>query len=77
MMELQENPSNPEDVDTKQEDHIYDEFRYFCMHRPVRPKKVERLPEGSFQRERSKLIKARRYASTHGISLADAYRKVR
>ena len=77
MMEIQENPSNPEDVDTKQEDHIYDEFRYMCMARPVKPQKIEKLPSGTFQAERRKLIKARRYASTHGVSLSVAYRRVR
>ena len=77
MMEIQENPSNPEDVDTKQEDHIYDCLRYMCMARPVTPKKVEVIPTGSFQHERRKLIKARRYASTHGVSLSVAYKRVR
>ena len=77
MMEIQENPVNPEDVDTKQEDHIYDEFRYMCMARPVKPQKVEKIPSGTFQAERRKLIKARRYASTHGVSLSVAYRRVR
>ena len=77
MMEIQENPSNPEDVDTKQEDHIYDELRYMCMARPVKPQKVEKLPSGTFQAERRKLIKARRYASTHGVSLSVAYKRVR
>jgi hypothetical protein len=77
MMELQENPSNPEDVDTKQEDHIYDEVRYMCMARPVQPKKVEVIPTGSFQAERRRLINARKYAATHGISLTNAYKRVR
>ena len=27
-----------EDVNTKQEDHIYDEFRYFCMNNPIAPR---------------------------------------
>jgi hypothetical protein len=27
-----------EDVDTTQEDHIYDELRYMCMERPITPK---------------------------------------
>ncbi len=26
---------NPEDIDTDQEDHIYDEACHFCMARPV------------------------------------------
>ena len=29
--------TNPEDLDTKLEDHVADEWRYFCMTRPVRP----------------------------------------
>lgn len=37
----------PEDVDTKCEDHIYDETRYFCMARPIagwRPEKKIEIP---------------------------------
>ncbi len=30
----------PEDVDTHQEDHIADETRYFCMSRPLPPRKL-------------------------------------
>ena len=30
----------PEDVDTKQEDHIADETRYFCMFRPLAPRRL-------------------------------------
>ena len=30
----------PEDVDTKQEDHIADETRYFCMSRPLAPRRL-------------------------------------
>jgi hypothetical protein len=75
--EMYENSKNPDDVDTDQEDHIYDEFRYMCMARPVRAKKVERLPEGSFRQEREKLIRAKRYATRHGTSVDIAYRKVR
>jgi len=29
---------SPEDLDTSQEDHFADSFRYFCMNRPIRPK---------------------------------------
>ena len=32
--------SNVEDVDTKSEDHIYDEFRYVCMKNPIAPPKA-------------------------------------
>lgn len=36
----------PEDIDTKQEDHIADEVRYMCMANPMKPVKVkERKPE--------------------------------
>ena len=27
-----------EDIDTKMEDHIYDEWRYVCMERPIAPR---------------------------------------
>lgn len=29
--------TDAEDVDTRQEDHIADETRYFCMSRPMAP----------------------------------------
>ena len=29
--------SEPEDLDTAQEDHVADEWRYLCMARPVKP----------------------------------------
>jgi hypothetical protein len=35
--ELVLDPDNPEDVDTRQEDHAYDEVRYACMSRPWAP----------------------------------------
>lgn len=28
----------PEDLDTSQEDHVADEWRYFCMSRPIKPR---------------------------------------
>jgi hypothetical protein len=31
----------PEDLDTDLEDHICDEVRYFCMMRPIKPRKIE------------------------------------
>lgn len=68
---------NPEDVDTDQEDHIYDELRYACMARPVAPRKVERIPPGSFMATRSRLIKAKKYAQRHGVSLDVAFTRVR
>ena len=33
--------TDPEDLDTSQEDHFADSFRYFCMSRPIAP-----LPAG-------------------------------
>lgn len=74
---LQENPKNPEDVDTTAEDHIYDEFRYMCMARPIIPKAAERSNDGTFQAERNRMIKARKYAQRHGVSLSVAYNRVR
>ena len=75
--QMRESPQNPEDVDTDQEDHIYDEFRYTCMARPMKPKKVERIPTGSFAAERSKFIRAKQYAQRHGVSVETAYQRVR
>lgn len=77
MPQMRESPQNPEDVDTDQEDHIYDEFRYTCMARPMKPKKVERIPTGSFAAERSKFIRAKQYAQRHGVSIETAYQRVR
>ncbi|MBQ3549293.1 MAG: phage terminase large subunit [Oscillospiraceae bacterium] len=39
---------SPEDVDTKQEDHIADETRYFCMSRPLPPRKLTATASLSF-----------------------------
>lgn len=77
MMQIVEDTRNPEDVDTDQEDHIYDEFRYACMARPIQPKKVERIPTGSFMAERNRLINAKKYAQRHGVSLQVAYTRIR
>ena len=42
---LQYDDNKPEDIDTKQEDHIADETRYMCMANPIAPRKaVERKP---------------------------------
>lgn len=38
---LQYSETVPEDLDTKQEDHIADETRYFCMTNPITPVKVK------------------------------------
>lgn len=35
---LVEDEHKVEDVDTKGEDHVYDETRYFCMSRPINPR---------------------------------------
>lgn len=75
--QMRESPNNPEDVDTDQEDHIYDEFRYTCMARPMKPKKVERIPTGTFASERAKYIRAKQYAVRHGVSIETAYQRVR
>lgn len=32
--------NRPEDVDSKLEDHCYDEFRYLCMENPMKPVKI-------------------------------------
>ena len=34
---LQYDEHHPEDLDTSQEDHFADSFRYFCMARPIKP----------------------------------------
>lgn len=39
---LQYSETQPEDLDTKQEDHIADETRYFCMSNPIKPILIER-----------------------------------
>ena len=36
--------SNVEDIDTTQEDHIYDECRYVLMENPISPHKTEQVP---------------------------------
>ena len=42
---LQFSKTSPEDLDTNQEDHVADEWRYACMSRPVTPmKKIEPGP---------------------------------
>jgi len=75
---LQADKRTTEDVDTKQEDHAYDEFRYACMFRSIKPKRVvPKAPQGSFQQERARLIRARKYARSHGVSLDVAYTKIR
>ena len=77
MLNLVEDPKNPEDVADKQEDHAYDCFRYMCMANPIAPKKVVQIPSGSFRAERERLIRAKKYAKQHGVSVAAAYTRVR
>jgi hypothetical protein len=77
MMELRESQKDPEDVDTDQEDHLYDTTRYLCMSRPIVPRIKHDLPAGSFAQERRRLIRAKDYARRHGTSLAAAYGMVR
>jgi len=65
-------------VDSNQEDHVYDEVRYACMSRPLKTKKPQkRIPSDSFQGTRSKHIRAKKYAKSHGISVAEAWNRVR
>jgi len=77
MTGLRLDAKNPEDVDTDQEDHIYDEFRYGCMARPIIPKKTVHIPQGTFAAERNRYIKAKKYAEKHGVSMTAAYARVR
>lgn len=73
MLELREDPKNPEDVDTDQPDEGYDCTRYGFMSRPIIPKRVHIEPQGTFAAERRKLISAKKYAIRHGVSMAAAY----
>ena len=41
---LQYAPLDPEDLNTAQEDHFADSFRYFCMSRPITPT-VQKAPQ--------------------------------
>jgi len=45
---LQYSDTHPEDLDTTQEDHIADEWRYMCMSRPLTPPRPEELPEAAY-----------------------------
>ena len=68
---------NPDDVDTEQEDHIADEFRYACMFKPMKPKKIIQFPKGTVMDEIKKMKKARQIAKMKGISIDDAYRRIK
>ena len=74
---LQEAKKNPDDVDTDQEDHIYDDVRYACMSRPMKTKNVVHMNPQSFQAERNRYIKAKKMAKRRGISMSQAYGRVR
>ena len=41
---LRYDPTKPEDLDTEGEDHIADETRYFCMARPIAPRREGQKP---------------------------------
>lgn len=43
--QLRYDPTYPEDVDTRQEDHLYDALKYFLMSDPIAPKMQEATPE--------------------------------
>ena len=53
--------SNVEDIDTRQEDHIYDECRYVLMQNPISPpQKAARAPVGDDpldQRKRARVYR--------------------
>jgi len=75
---LAEDPKNPDDINTDQEDHIYDELRYMCMSRPIQTKKAPtKYPPGSFMADRAKYIRAKKYAKRRGCSMSQAYGRVR
>lgn len=54
---LQYSETNPEDLNTKQEDHFADSFRYFCMSQPMSP----RTPTEYTKQPLSPLEDKRRY----------------
>lgn len=77
MQKLRLDAKNPEDIDTDQEDHIADEVRYAFMSRPIIPKRKNVAPQGTFASERSRYIRARKYAEQHGVSMEAAYARCR
>jgi hypothetical protein len=54
--------NRPEDVDTKQEDHIADETRYMCMANPMKPIQVEDRTPAVYNPLDSDDIEVDRYA---------------
>ena len=77
MQSLYEDPKNTEDVDTNQPDEGYDCTRYLSMSRPITPTLKTTQPQGTFQAERKRLIRAKTYSKRHGVSLATAYGNIR
>jgi len=77
MPEMRECPKNPEDVDSDSDDHIYDTFRYGCMFKPVKQRAVHQAPSNTFSTERKRLIRARKYAQSRGVSLEQAYKRIK
>ena len=72
-----EKETDPEDLETKNvEDHIADLIRYGVMTRPMRPKVAVRSDVGSFQYERKKYLRAKSYATRHGMPITSAYGRV-
>jgi hypothetical protein len=70
-------PKNVEDIESdKQEDHIYDELRYMCMFRPMKPRVAKPDARGSFTDERSRYLRAKKMSQRRGISIHDAYRRL-
>jgi hypothetical protein len=70
-------PKNIEDIESdKQEDHIYDELRYMCMFRPMKPRVEKPDSRGSFKDERDRYLRAKRMSARRGISMHDAYRRL-
>ena len=45
---LQYSETHVEDVDTTGEDHVYDEWRYFCMCNPIKPRMVNEARKPAF-----------------------------
>ena len=41
LTKITEGNGEPEDLDTRMEDHVADESRYLCMARPIPPRRVE------------------------------------
>jgi len=53
---------NPEDLDTRQEDHIADELRYACMSRPIVPERPKK-PKTFIQEYKDRLLARSRHGA--------------